>query len=56
LIKEFYNLTGVPVIVNTSMNVRGEPIVNTSKQAYNMMVKTDMDHLVMGKYLISRRN
>jgi len=54
LIKEFYHLTGVPVIINTSMNVRGEPIVNTPEQGYAMLKKTEMDYLVMGNYLISR--
>ncbi len=53
LIKEFYNITEIPVIINTSMNVMGEPIVNTPEQAYNMIVKTDMDNLVMGNYLIN---
>ena len=52
LITEFYKLTGVPVLVNTSMNVRGEPIVDTPEQAYNMIVKTDMDYIVMGDYII----
>lgn len=55
LIHEFYNLTGVPVIINTSMNVRGEPIVNTPEQAFNMLIKTDMDFLVLGNYIISRK-
>jgi len=55
LINEFYKITQVPVIVNTSMNVRGEPIVNTPKQAYAMLVKTDMDYLVMSNFLISRK-
>jgi len=54
LINEFFKLTGVPVIVNTSMNVRGEPIVNTLDQAYKMILKTDMDYLALGNYLISR--
>ena len=54
LINEFYKLTSVPVIINTSMNVMGEPIVNTPEQAYNMILKTDMDYLVMRNYLISR--
>jgi len=54
LIKEFYNLTGVPVIVNTSMNVKGEPIVNTPEQGYAMLRKTEMDFLVLGNYLISK--
>jgi carbamoyltransferase len=54
LIKEFYKITDVPVLINTSMNVRGEPIVNTLEQAYNMIIKTDMDYLVMGNYTIKK--
>lgn len=54
LINEFFKLTGVPVLINTSMNVRGEPIVNTLEQTYSMILKTDMDYLVMGNYIISR--
>lgn len=54
LISEFHKLTGVPVLVNTSMNVRGEPIVNTPEQAYAMLLKTEMDYQVMGNYLIKR--
>jgi carbamoyltransferase len=53
LISEFYKITEVPVIINTSMNVMGEPIVNTLEQAYQMIVKTDMDYIVMGNNLIS---
>jgi len=56
LINEFYKLTGVPVVVNTSMNVRGEPIVNTPEHAHNMLLKTEMDFLVMGNYLINRND
>ena len=55
LINEFYNITGVPVIINTSMNVMGEPIVNTPEQAHAMILKTDMDSLVMGNYLIGKK-
>ncbi len=47
VIKEFENHTGCPVIVNTSFNVRGEPIVCTPRQAYNCFMKTGMDVLVM---------
>jgi len=54
LINEFYKITGVPVIVNTSMNVKGEPIVNTPEQCYNMLKKTDMDYVVMGNYVVVR--
>ena len=55
LINEFYKITKVPVIINTSMNVMGEPIVNTPEQAYQMIVKTDMDYLIMGNTLIERK-
>ena len=54
LINEFYKITDVPVLINTSMNVRGEPIVNTPEQAYNMIIKTDMDYIVMGDYIIKK--
>ena len=53
LISEFYKITEVPVIINTSMNVMGEPIVNTPEQAYQMIVKTDMDYIAMGNNLIT---
>jgi len=55
LISKFKEITGIPVLVNTSMNVRGEPIVNTPEQAHNMLIKTDMDYLVMGNFLIKRK-
>ncbi len=54
LINEFYKITKVPVIINTSMNVMGEPIVNTPEQAYQMIVKTDMDYIVMGNNLVRK--
>ena len=54
LINEFYKLTDIPVIINTSMNVMGEPIVNTPEHAHNMILKTDMDYLVMGNYLVKK--
>ena len=54
LINEFYKITDVPVIINTSMNVMGEPIVNTPEQAYSMIKKTDMDYIVMGNNLVSK--
>jgi len=52
LIQEFGRLTGVPVLVNTSFNVRGEPIVCTPAEAFNSFSHTDMDYLVMGDALI----
>ena len=54
LINEFYKTTGVPVLINTSMNVRGEPIVNTLEQAYSMIIKTDMDYIVLGNYIVKK--
>jgi carbamoyltransferase len=52
LIEAFGKLTGVPVLVNTSFNVRGEPIVCTPAEAFNSFSHTDMDYLVMGDALI----
>ena len=52
LISEVHKITKVPVVINTSMNVKGEPIVNTPKEAHQMLLKTDMDVLALGNYLI----
>jgi len=54
LIKEFKKLSGVPVIINTSFNVRGEPIVNTPEDAYNCFMNTEIDYLVMGAFLVKK--
>ena len=54
LITEFHKITGVPVIINTSMNVMGEPIVNTPEQAHAMILKTDMDYLVLGDFILTK--
>jgi len=51
IIKEFEKLTGFGVIVNTSFNIRGEPIVNTAEEAYRCFMFTDMDALVLGNFL-----
>jgi carbamoyltransferase len=56
VIKEFEKLSGVPVIINTSFNIRGEPIVCTPHEAYRCMMGTGIDYLVMGKYMISRED
>ncbi len=50
LIKEFDRRAGVPVVLNTSFNVRGEPIVCTPAQAFNDFAYTDLDYLVLGNY------
>jgi carbamoyltransferase len=54
LITKFYNKYGCAVIVNTSFNVRGEPIVCTPKDAYLCFMRTEMDYLVMGNYLLDK--
>lgn len=54
LLDEFEQLTGCPLLVNTSFNVRGEPIVNTPEDAYRCFMRTEMDYLVMGDYLLAR--
>lgn len=54
LIKEFGNLSGVPILINTSFNIRGEPIVCSPYDAYKCMMGTGIDYLVMGKFLIKR--
>jgi carbamoyltransferase len=54
MIREFYRLTGIPVIVNTSFNVRGEPIVCTPAEAYNCFSHTDMEYLALGNCLVPR--
>ena len=48
LIAAFRDITGCPVLVNTSFNVRGEPIVNSPDDAYNCFISTEMDYLVTG--------
>ena len=54
LINEFKNQTGFGVIVNTSFNVRGEPIVCTPDDAFRCFMRTEMDYLVIGNYLFDK--
>ncbi len=56
LIEAFYRLTGYPVVVNTSFNVRGEPIVCTPEDAYRCFMRTNMDYLVLGNYVLDKRD
>ena len=51
----FYEKYGCPVIVNTSFNVRGEPIVCTPKDAYLCFMRTEMDYLLLNNYLLSKK-
>jgi carbamoyltransferase len=54
LINEFKNQTGYGIIVNTSFNVRGEPIVCTPEDAFRCFMRTEMDYLVIGNYLFDK--
>ena len=55
LINEFKNQTGYGVIVNTSFNVRGEPIVCTPDDGFRCFMRTEMDYLVIGNYLFDKK-
>lgn len=56
LISEFNKKTGCPVLVNTSFNVRGEPIVNTPADAYRCFMRTNMDYLVLGNFVLRKED
>ncbi|PIN81957.1 hypothetical protein COV11_00430 [Candidatus Woesearchaeota archaeon CG10_big_fil_rev_8_21_14_0_10_30_7] len=56
LIKEFEKYSGVPILINTSFNIRGEPIVCTPYEAYKCMMGTGIDYLIMGDFLIKRED
>ncbi|KPK41677.1 MAG: hypothetical protein AMJ78_04840 [Omnitrophica WOR_2 bacterium SM23_29] len=55
LIDKFYKKSGCPLVVNTSFNVRGEPIVCRPEEAYTCFMRTEMDYLVMGNYLLDKK-
>jgi len=54
LIKKFKEATGVPVLLNTSYNLRGEPIVTTPQHALNTFAASDIDQLVIGPFLVNK--
>ncbi len=54
LISKFKEITGCPIIVNTSFNVRGEPIVNTPEDAFNCFMGTELDYLVIGNCILDK--
>ena len=56
LIKEFGKLSKIPILINTSFNIRGEPIVCTPEDAYRCMMGTGIDCLVIDKFLIWRKD
>jgi carbamoyltransferase len=55
LLERFHQATGVPVLVNTSFNVRGEPIVCTPEDAYVCFMRTEMDVLAIGPFVLEKR-
>ncbi len=55
MIKKFHEKYGCPVIINTSFNVRGEPIVCSPQDAYLCFMRTNMDYLIMGNYLLEKK-
>ncbi len=55
LISKFNEKTGCPVIVNTSFNVRGEPIVNTPTDAFNCFMGTELDYLIIGNCILDKK-
>ena len=56
LMSRFHALTGCPVIVNTSFNIRGEPIVCTPEDAYRCFMATDMDCLVLENHILVKQD
>ena len=56
LIETFGQATGVPVVLNTSFNLRGEPIVNKTSEAFNTFSQSGMDVLVLGDYIVEKKS
>jgi carbamoyltransferase len=56
VIKKFEQRYGCPVIINTSFNVRGEPIVATPESAFTCFMRTNMDYLLLGNFLLEKRD
>jgi len=54
LIRDFKTISGCPMLINTSFNVRGEPVVCSPGDAYACFMRTEMDYLVIGNYLFDK--
>ena len=54
MIRSFFEKTGCPVVINTSFNVRGEPLVLTPEDAYKCFMRTEIDHLMLGSFLLDK--
>jgi carbamoyltransferase len=55
LINAFYRKTGCPLVINTSFNVRGEPLVCSPEDAWRCFMRTDIDYLAIGSFLLSKK-
>lgn len=55
LLDAYYQKTGVPILINTSFNVRGEPIICRPEEAIECLLKTDIDYLVIDQFVVSKR-
>jgi carbamoyltransferase len=55
VIQEYFDLSDVPVILNTSFNVKGEPIVCTPDDAINTFLNSGLDYVVIGHFLVSKK-
>ena len=56
LLKEFNSITNIPVLLNTSFNVKGQPIVNNPSDAISCFLKYKIDLLAIGDYLVSKKS
>ena len=56
LVREFKEITGCPMLVNTSFNLMDEPIVCSPKDAYNCFIKSGLDYLVIENYLMAKKD
>jgi carbamoyltransferase len=56
MVKKFEDKYGCPVIINTSFNVRGEPIVGAPEHAYMCFMRTNMDYLLLGNFLLEKKD
>jgi carbamoyltransferase len=56
VVSAFEGITGCPVVINTSFNVRGEPIVESPEDAYRCFMRTAMDYLVLGPFLLNKKD
>jgi carbamoyltransferase len=54
LLNAFYDKTGVPVLLNTSFNVKGQPVVNSPREAVDTLLSTNIDCLVIGDFIVDK--